>query len=317
MRGGKVAILVPTYQGGELLADTLASAAKAGLPPDFYEFVVSDNASTDGSIERAVKTDAQGVPITVLRNQTNIGRVENWNRLTQAAEDMGFGYATYLMVGDLIHGSGFVALRNAMDAAGASLGMAYYHVVDEQLKFIYAARRIHWRVPATGIAPEPLLLQSTAVGAFIHGQLSANIYRLKGTARLRFDPQNPSHTDHRATTTFVHQSGCPVVYLDQPVSCWRRRAGRFHASLDHLQRGRTDLLMVADACHEGGIAPDWRKVRAALILRTLFHADYSISAAWPVLREVGLSPTRVSWPWMARLLVNKLLYRTPWTISAA
>jgi len=316
MRSDKIAILVPTYQGGDLLVATLNSAAHAGLPADWYEFVVSDNASTDGSVERVPAADPQGAAITVLRNPTNIGRVENWNRLVEAAEEMGFGYATFMMVGDIVYSDGLVALRQAMDAAGADLGMAYYHVVDEDLRFIYAARRIHWRVPPSGIAPEPLLTQSTAVGAFIHGQLCANIYRLNGRGRLRFDPNNPTHTDHRASTAFVHQSGRPVVYLDRPVSCWRRRAGRFHAKLDHLERGRTDLTMVADACSEGGVKPDWRKVKAALILRSLFHANYSLSEIWPVVREVGMSPTRVSWPWMLRLLLNKILYRTPWTIIA-
>jgi len=316
MRNNKIAILVPTYQGGDLLAATLNSGAQAGLPANSYEFIVSDNASTDGSIERVPSADQQGVPITVLRNAVNIGRVENWNRLVEAAEHMGFGYATFMMVGDVVYSDGFIALKQAMDAASADLGMAYYHVVDEELRFIYAARRIHWRVPATGIAPEPLLMQSTAVGAFIHGQLCANIYRLSGKGRLRFDPNNPSHTDHRASTAFVHQSGQPVVYLDRPVSCWRRRTDRFHAKLDHLERGRTDLSMVADACSEGGVAPDWRKVKAALILRSLFHANYSLPAIWPVVREVGVSPTRVSWAWMVRLLLNKLIYRTPWTITA-
>jgi len=316
MRSDKLAILVPTYQGGELLAETLASAAKAGLPRDFYEFIVSDNASTDGSIERVPTADPQGVPITVLRNATNVGRIENWNCLTQAAEDMGFGYATYMMVGDLVHGTDFVALRQAMDAAGAALGMAYYHVVDESLNFVYAARRIHWRVPSSGIEPKPLLVQSTAVGAIVHGQLSANIYRLIGTPKLRFDPSNPTHTDHRSTTTFVHEAGAPVVYLDRPVSAWRRRAERFHAGLDHLERAKSDLKMVEDACREGGVVPDWRKVRASLILRTLFHAEYSIAAAWPVLSAVGLDPIRISWPWMLRLTLNKLLYKTPWTVSA-
>src|SRR5215469_1706494 len=34
MRGGKIAILVPTYNGGSLLRETVMSAAKAGLTPD-------------------------------------------------------------------------------------------------------------------------------------------------------------------------------------------------------------------------------------------------------------------------------------------
>ena len=43
--------------------------------------------------------------------------------------------------------------------------------------------------------------------------------------------------------------------------------------------------MIAEACAEASVDPDWRKVRAALILRTLFHAGYALSALPPILRE--------------------------------
>jgi hypothetical protein len=34
MLGGKIAILVPAYNGGGLLWETVMSVARAGLPPD-------------------------------------------------------------------------------------------------------------------------------------------------------------------------------------------------------------------------------------------------------------------------------------------
>ena len=50
-RSGKIAILIPTYNGGALLHESVESAAAAGMPADSYEIVVSDNASDDGSSE--------------------------------------------------------------------------------------------------------------------------------------------------------------------------------------------------------------------------------------------------------------------------
>src|SRR5262249_6083981 len=140
------------------------------------------------------------------------------------------------------------------------------------------------------------------------------LYRLHGTARLRFDAAEPTHTDQQATCAFVQQSGRPVVYLDRPVSRWRRREGRVHMSMDHLKRARDDLNTISKVCAAGGIAPDWRKVRAALLLRTLFHANGNMRAAWPVLREIGWSPRGVSWPWIGKLIFENVAYGRPFAI---
>ena len=42
MRANKIAVLVPVYQSGALLGETLVSALRAGLPADSNEFVVAD-----------------------------------------------------------------------------------------------------------------------------------------------------------------------------------------------------------------------------------------------------------------------------------
>ncbi len=99
-RSRKIAILIPTYNGGALLQETVDSGAAAGMPADSYEVLVSDNSSDDGSAERLAAHDRQGAPVHVRKNERNLGRVENWNRAIDYAEELGFGFAIFLMVGD-------------------------------------------------------------------------------------------------------------------------------------------------------------------------------------------------------------------------
>lgn len=316
MRTGKIAILVPTFNGGVLLWETIASVARAGVPVASYEIVVSDNASTDDSVARLPAVDGQGGPITVYRNPANFGRVANWNCAIAHAEEMGFSYAMFLMVGDVLKQASIVELRERMERQNAALGVACYEIADERLRPLRVARRIRWSGdPEIGIDAERFLAQSLATGAMLYGPLGANLYRIDGAARLRFDPDDESHTDQLATALFAQNARGPVVYLDKPVSCWRRRAGRFHSSLTAAQRLAGDLRVMESACRSAHVAPDYAKIRASLMLRAAYFTRGNLHAAWTCSRALT-EGARPSWAWLAKLLCRQLHYKTPWLVKA-
>ena len=313
-RGGKIAILIPAFNGGGLLRETVMSAAVAGLPPDSYEILVCDNASTDGSAAALPGQDARGAPVTVLRNDTNIGRVANWNRALVAAEEMGFSYAIFLMVGDCLTDGSLLVLRDRMARRQAVLGIAPYRIVDEALRPLRIARRICWRGdPETGLAAERFLAQSLARGAMLYAPLGANLYRIDGKARLRFDPGDETHTDHLATALFAQQG--LIVYLDRPVSMWRRRPGRFHGSMIVGQRLAGDLRVMEYACRAARLDPDYSKIRASLFLRGAVFYRGNLRRAWRDAEDMP-QQERVSWTWLLRLLLRLLRHRTPWLVEA-
>ncbi|MDZ5650110.1 glycosyltransferase family 2 protein [Nitrospirillum sp. BR 11828] len=318
MRASKIAILVPSYNGGALLAETVASAAVAGLPPDSYEIVVCDNASTDGSADALPPRDAQGAAITLRRNARNLGRVANWNRAIEVAEEMGFGFALFLMVGDLVQGRGLIALRDRMVAAGACLGIASYEIVDEALRPQRVARRILWR-GAAGLPARDFLTQSLATGAMLYGPLGANLYWLGGgRGHLRFDPGDESHTDQLATAVFTRVAGGGtggvVTYLDKPISRWRARPGRFHSGMDPRGRLASDVRVMERACQAAGVATDHPRIRASVLLRAIWLTRGDLRAAWAW--SGALVPAAPSWTWLFRLLFRQALHKTPWLVKA-
>ena len=316
MHNEMIAVLVPTYNGGLLLWETVMSAARAGLPPDSYAILVSDNASTDGSATSLPAYDAQGARILVRRNPSNLGRVENWNCALVMAEEMQFSYAFYLMAGDILFGSAILDLRERMIGQDAILGFASCMIADEDLRPLRPARRIRWQGdPEKGLPLERFLAQSLAQGAMLFAPLGANLYRIDQGPRLRFDPCDASHTDHLATAHFARQAARPIVYLDRPISLWRRRPGRFHGSMTAAQRLAGDLRVMECACSASGLAPDYPRIRASLLLRATLFCRGNLLAAWRITHEMAVGHP-MSWSWLARLVVRLLRNGTPWLVEA-
>lgn len=310
---GRIAILVPTYNGGALLAETVASPARAGLPPDSYAILVCDNVSTDGSVEGLGDRDVQGAPIIVRRNEENLGRVPNWNRLIEHARALGFSHGLFLMVGDMVNGTALIALRDRMVEEDAALGLAPYLITDEDLRPRRIARRILWR--GGPIDHRSFLRQSLASGALLYGPLGANLYRLGDPVPLHFDPADETHTDQLATASFAQANAARLVYLDRPLSCWRSRPGRFHSSMDPDERLEGDLRVIERGCRAAKVAPDYMRIRSSLLLRALFHRRGGLAAAWIRSRHLtqGAPP---SFSWLATLLWRKALFKTPWRVEA-
>jgi glycosyltransferase involved in cell wall biosynthesis len=314
-RSGKIAILIPTYNGGAMLHETAESAAAAGMPADSYEVVVSDNASDDGSSERLADHDRQGAPIHLRRNERNLGRVENWNRAIDYAEELGFGFAIFLMVGDTVRSTGLLRLRDRMQQHQAVLGIASYVIADADRRPIRIARRIHWAgTLGAPVGAERFLAQGFATGAMLYGPLGANLYRLGQAARLRFDPADETHTDQLATALFLQNAGGSVVYLDEPVSTWRHRPGRFHGSMTPAKRLEGDIRVMEQACSAARLQPDYAKIRASLLVRATFFTRGDVISAWRYAR-IFTGGRPISWTWIVRLLCRQIRYRTPWAVK--
>ena len=308
---GRIALLIPTFNGGDLLRQTVESVLRAGLPAGGYRILVCDNCSTDGSVD-SLPEDAA---VFVHRNDANLGRIGNWNAAMAVAETMGFSFAMYLMVGDLLEGQEVIALRDRMERQDAALGIACYRVVDPDLRPLRLARRICWRGdPERGIEAGRFLAQSLATGAMLFGPLGANLYRIDGGVGLRFDDADQTHTDQLATALFTQAAGKKVVYLDRPISSWRQRPGRFHAGITAEQRIEGDLRVIKGACRPARIAIDYEKLGANLLLRCLVYTRGNVALAWRASRALtdGAWP---SWRWLMTLLCRQLHYQTPWMME--
>ncbi len=262
-------VMIPAFNGGKLLEGTLRSCLSARLDPARIAVVLCDNGSDDGSYETALALakDSGGL-LAVHRNERNLGRVGNWNRCLETAEAMGGRFGSFLMVGDewLPQGDA-LAIVGAMTESRASLALARYHIIDESGRrlrvgrnFIRAASRV---VPA-----QDFVRTTLREAALCYGPLQANVYRLDGPRRLRFDPDDPTHTDQRSTLAFLGEEPGALLLWGAPFSAWKVHAGRFHMAMDVRKRLEDDLAMIRSLAAARAIELDERRLNVNLFLLT-------------------------------------------------
>lgn len=79
----RVSIGLPVYNAGGFLEPALASVSSQ--THEDFEFIISDNASTDGTSELCREFAASDSRVRYYRNQVNLGAVVNHNRLVSRA----------------------------------------------------------------------------------------------------------------------------------------------------------------------------------------------------------------------------------------
>jgi glycosyltransferase involved in cell wall biosynthesis len=125
-----VSILVPVYNRGSIISETLYSALSQTY--DNIEVIVVDNASTDDTWEIIQNIAENDNRLKAFRNKTNIGPVRNWMRCVEEAT--GF-YGKILWSDDLI----------APDFLNKCMPL-----LDEETAFVYSGVKIFTDVPDNG-----------------------------------------------------------------------------------------------------------------------------------------------------------------------
>ena len=89
-----ILVFVPTYNSGEYLRDCLDSVLQQSFQD--WECVISDDASTDKTIEIAREYENKDKRFRVLAHDKNVGAANNWNR----AKENNYSFATKILCAD-------------------------------------------------------------------------------------------------------------------------------------------------------------------------------------------------------------------------
>jgi len=107
-----LSVLIPTYNRESYVADAIRSALNQ--PYTDLEVIVSDNASTDRTVEIAREIAAQDSRVRIFVNDRNLGPIGNWkNALSQARGE----FAHWLWSDDYVE-PGFYSVWNRLRPAG-------------------------------------------------------------------------------------------------------------------------------------------------------------------------------------------------------
>jgi len=303
LSSSKLAVLVPVYNGGEMLRQTIESCAHAGLGPDQYEIIVVDNCSTDGAVHRIPFRDSQGAIVQVHRNRSNLGRVGNWNQAVAIAQQQGFGYVTFLFVGDSwIPVGSLPQLLELVQKMGAGMGFSPFVIADAAGQVRRQSQRFYVSGRDAVTTARRFIQKLIESGLFPLGPLQANIYRVEPGCAIRFDPSLPTRTDVEATLQFLQKTERPVAIVAEPFFQWREYGGRFHMSMGAAQTIRDYITTFQNACEDTTVEADFGLSKSRLMLNALRLA----------CSEAGLK----EWPAIASNLTRFAVQR-PHPVSAA
>lgn len=264
---GKLAIIVPVRNGGTLLHTTVHSCGLSAISGAEAEVLVFDNCSEDRATDGLPTTVGRDIPVRVIHNDSDFGRVGNWNRGVQLARERGFEFATFLFVGDTwVEGDTAAKLLDLMRTSGSDLGLAQYLTIDESGRILRNSARISF-TGATSVLPAQALLHAMMRrGHLPITPLQANIYRLRADNRPEFDERRPLTTDLDATLEYVAHGSGSIALIAQPLCAWLARKGRVFCTsgLESFMADHFRQLRYAETL--SGCPVDWSKAKSVFLL---------------------------------------------------
>ena len=123
-------VMIPVYEPGPYLLETLASILSQDLGTDAMQIAVLDDASPRVDVNSLIASSPWAKRVTVFRNERNLGLAGNWNEGIRQAR----GRYVHLLHQDDLVSPGFYARINSGFDASSDVGMAFtrYRFIDAQ-----------------------------------------------------------------------------------------------------------------------------------------------------------------------------------------
>jgi hypothetical protein len=220
-----ISVLVPTYNAEPFLNRTLASIL-AQTDPDF-ELILSDNGSTDGTLDIARQVASTDQRVQVVRNSSNLGLHGNMVTLISRARGR---LVKYVMADDLLLPTALQTLRRPLDEdSSISISTSRRFRIDEHDELLPAD--VHTEAP---VASSGRLDGKTLANRLLETQ--ANLIGEPTTAMFRRGDVDPTTmcclrglryaalVDMVLWLKLLATGDC--YYEVEPQSCYRRHTGQ-------------------------------------------------------------------------------------------
>jgi hypothetical protein len=207
--------------------------------------------------------------VEVIRNEKNLGRIGNWNRCVEIAEERSFEFFTFLFVGDRwVSGAALQKILDRFRASSAALAMVAFQMRDKENRLIRTAKRFSISDEFLEVKSGCFLDAAIATGYIPIAPLQSNLFRVLDKGILRFDPAIPTNTDVEATVEFLCRAGRSVLLCAQPFMAWRKHPGRFFLSNDLVRFAIDGTAQLQRLSARTARRVDWPVANALLFLNT-------------------------------------------------
>lgn len=226
-------IAIPVFNGGDALIQSVKSCYNININYKDFEVLIVDNCSNDNSIEKLHKYKST-IPIRIVKNEENFGRIGNWNRCL----DLALGkYILFLFSNELISEKNNISeMVNFLDCnKKCSFISSPWIIANFDLNNKQLPKQFFKRSPGEGCFESKIHIKSVIEeGKLPFVPLQSNLMRMKNIINnnLIFD-DNYSITADGIFLSQLAISSNSVGFNNNPSIIWRYDApGRMHGEVD-------------------------------------------------------------------------------------
>jgi len=278
----KLTIAIPNYNGGENLKRAIISCRQVRLDPQKFEILVVDNQSTDNSIQIVNELKNEFPNIRLWQNQTNVGRIQNWNVCLDKSEGQ---YLIFLFTNDMINKNNNIdEVINILDSDD-SISLSISALLKREVGIEYIKKKYFDK---TIKCPSYEFTQSAITrGMFPFGTIESIIYRLEDIRQTQsyFIERLPINADE----VFSYRLSIKRKYIlfnPVPQIVWDLTKNRFHGKMkfkeefkEHVETIET-IRKISNLKINYGLLLTYRFIN---LLKYSFHSNENNTKLWRYL----------------------------------
>lgn len=258
----RVSVIIPVYNAGPYLEDTLRSVLAQTLPP--VEILAIDDGSTDRTALILAAHQARGV--TVLHHPQRI------NRGMSESRNLGVRHATgehlaFLDADDRWHPDTLRQLAQAMHTSGAGVAVAHVRAIDPQGQPLYTFPLP--TLPADQTALRRALFLDNSIQCPSQVLIRRALFDQVGGFDSTWGDRYPGVEDVDLWIRLAAVT--PFALVPEPLVDYRRHPQQ--ASTANARRMWQQAMRYVAASSARGVPLEWRRKRAAVVSYRLAQCD--------------------------------------------
>lgn len=222
----KLTIAIPNFNGGINLKRAIESCKDIDLPSDDFEILIVDNCSSDNSIEIINEVKHKIPNIRLVKNEINVGRIENWNVCLNKSEGE---FLIFLFTNDFINPENnikevikILESDNTISLSISPLIKKFKNTDILKKKFFEEQKKC---------LSQKYSVECLQRGFLPFGPIQSVIYRMEDVRQLKCDFHSELPVDADDLFSFnLALNRKYILFNSKPQITWDLTSGRFHAS---------------------------------------------------------------------------------------
>ena len=223
----KLTIAIPNYNGGNNLRRAIESCRNIKSSKSNYEILVVDNKSTDNSLQIIDNFKNEFPNLRLIKNQTNVGRIKNWNVCIDNSQG---DYLLYLFTNDMISENNNInQIIEILDSdSSISLSLSSFLKKDKEREYI--KKKFFEKI--ISCPSDKFVKYCLERGLLPFGPIQSIIYRIddireKGNYFLETMPINADEIFSYAQASTRKN----ILFNPTPQIIWDQTQERFHGKM--------------------------------------------------------------------------------------